>query len=103
MSLCDGSHQIIQSTHAVTAAAARPRRRRRASPGVTGRSPYLGELSDLLAHLAVHLVVVQLLLDVRELCRSPVNGGARPEGLCSLTGARSHNERELPRPEDSQK
>lgn len=68
--------------------------RRRASPPVaklTGGS-YLGELRDLLAHLAVHLVVVQLLLDVRELCRSPVNGRARPGGLCSLTGARSHNE-----------
>lgn len=77
----------------------------RLSPlGVTCRF-YLGELSDLLAHLAVHLVVVQLLFDVRELCRSPVNGGARPGGLCSLTGAWSHNKppRELPRPVDSQK
>lgn len=69
---------------------ARPRRWC-ASLGVAGGS-YLGELRDLLAHLAVHLVVVQLLLDVRELCRSPVNGGARPGGLCSLTGAWSHNE-----------
>lgn len=53
---------------------------------------YLGELSDLLAHLAVHLIVVQLLLNVREVCRSPVYGGARPGALCSLTGAWSHNE-----------
>ena len=63
----------------------------RLPPGAHGGS-YLGELRDLLAHLAVHLVVVQLLLDVGELCRSPVDGGARPGGLSGrLTGARSHS------------
>lgn len=55
------------------------------------RGSYLGELSDLLAHLAVHLVVIELLLDGGQLCRSPVHGGALPGGLCSLTGAWSHN------------
>lgn len=48
---------------------------------------YLRQLRDLLAHLAMHLIVVQLLLDVRELCRSPVDSGARPGGLSSLAGA----------------
>lgn len=67
------------------------------APLRAGRS-YLGELGDLLAHLAVHLVIIELLLDVGQLCRSPVHGGARrgggggSGGLCSLTGACSHDE-----------
>lgn len=81
-----------------SSSSSRRRRRRRACLGAAGSS-YLGELGDLLAHLAVHLVIVELLLDVGQLCRSPVHSGARrggggssSGGLCSLTGACSHDE-----------